>query len=667
MPVTTSPFFGINYGWTTGQAGWGDPVNTNFKVLSFLGKGAVDSFVAALPGSPSEGDSVVLTTDNKFYVRLSGAWLFITPQAGQEVNEISTGKRWQFSGSVWVEIASTESLKARVEDLEQFDVDLADTTDPLKGAGFVGWSRSPLTGGVDNVHRWLDGQSVNVYEETFVSLITSKPNPIDPKTWDWTPAIQAGIDYLNSIGGGALWFPTSVYPITTVTMKAGVALVGPTRRLTNVMALATGSIFGSPVLEASGTSTAAVVFPSDSWAAGISGLAIDCEAKAAGHGILLDDAAGVLRPGNWLRDVLIYSAPDRGVLIEAGNKEPSFERVFVRGGAAFGTAVTQVGWENNTTDAKFIDCFTGFCVLKGIHDNGGASRWEGCDVFGNQQIGVEVSGTSSRWVELQVDGSGSRGLHLNGADDANFINYTSLGNCASISDADVVVTGDCRSIQFVAPNMRGTIGTATHAFKEEGNNHAQVLGGVIGTSYGAPFDDRALAYWFIEGLANPIRELRVTAVPGVELNPNPFFTNYSAGAPVGWSLRNAATSVLRTTDLPTGGFLTGVTITSSATGVSGIQVDLTADLAKYLGMRIKVRGLFKGDSSTFLGNQRIDVFMGAAGDAVEIIPNDGSWGKRAVDAVIPLTATFLQIRLVAANGTTAGLLLGSTAVSIHIY
>ncbi len=103
MPATTSPFFGINYGWTTGESGWGSPINSNFKVLSFLGKGAVDSFVAALPGSPNEGDSVVLTTDNKFYVRIGGAWLFIQPQEGQEVNETSTGKRWQFSGSAWVD------------------------------------------------------------------------------------------------------------------------------------------------------------------------------------------------------------------------------------------------------------------------------------------------------------------------------------------------------------------------------------------------------------------------------------------------------------------------------------------------------------------------------------------------------------------------------------
>lgn len=128
MPAIQSPFFGINYGWTIGEASWGDPVNTNFKVLSFLGKGAVDEFVAALPGSPNDGDSVVLTTDNKFYVRLEGAWLFIQPQDGQEVNEIATGKRWKYSGS-WVEVLTSNSLETA----------LANSTDPLKGAGKVGF------------------------------------------------------------------------------------------------------------------------------------------------------------------------------------------------------------------------------------------------------------------------------------------------------------------------------------------------------------------------------------------------------------------------------------------------------------------------------------------------------------------------------------------------
>jgi len=175
MTVTTSPFFGINYGWATGQAGWGDPVNSNFKVLSFLGKGAVDSFVGTLPVSPSEGASVVLTTDNQFYVRLEGVWLFIEPQEGQEVNEIATGKRWQFNGS-WVEIASTEALKARVEDLEQFDTDLTDATTTPNGAGKVGYSYRQLVTHLDEVPHltdyWRTGDGSD-WQPAFARIVTA--------------------------------------------------------------------------------------------------------------------------------------------------------------------------------------------------------------------------------------------------------------------------------------------------------------------------------------------------------------------------------------------------------------------------------------------------------------------------------------------------------------
>lgn len=121
MPATVSPFFGINYGWSLGEAGWADPMNTNLQVLSFLGKGAVDSFVGSLPVSPANGVSVVYTVDNQFYFRMGGAWVFLPAEEGQEVNETTTGKRWKFSGVVWVEIQTSAALTSRVVSLESFD------------------------------------------------------------------------------------------------------------------------------------------------------------------------------------------------------------------------------------------------------------------------------------------------------------------------------------------------------------------------------------------------------------------------------------------------------------------------------------------------------------------------------------------------------------------
>lgn len=194
MPATTSPFFGINYGWSLGEASWGDPVNSNFKVLSFLGKGAVDSFVATLPVSPSEGDSVVLTTDNQFYVRLGGVWLFIQPQEGQEVNEIATGKRWKFESGSWVEIPSTTALKA----------DLANTSDPLKGAAIV----SSLQLSLDKITPY------NVLKHIPRNLHASIIDRTIPLSTDLLPYLNAAVLALyTEHGGGVLYFPQGLYPI----------------------------------------------------------------------------------------------------------------------------------------------------------------------------------------------------------------------------------------------------------------------------------------------------------------------------------------------------------------------------------------------------------------------------------------------------------------------
>lgn len=599
-----------------------------------------------------------LRTSNGYVFR-NGAPTFLYIDGNYSVLVQDKKHRQIYYVADFLSIGTSQALS--VSTFNAFVASLASTV----GSTLIGWIRSAMTSQITTVGQMLSAQNVSIWE--YASLVVSKPNPADPTTWDWTPAIQSAIDTISAAGGGSLEFRASTYPITAITMKAGVVLLGPVKRLENVMALATASIFGGAALKASGTAAAAITYPSNSWAAGASGIALDCTQKSAGHGILLDDAAGVLRPGNFFRDVLVYAAPDRGIMIKSGNKEPSFERVFVRGGLDFAGAVTVVGWDNNTTDATFTGCWAGFCQSRGILDNGGASRWINPDIFGNNDVGVEVKGSSSDWDRLQVDGSGGRGLFINGADDANFVNYVSIGNCVTTPDADVVLTGDCRSIQFVAPKMRGSTGFITAAFRDEGSNTVQVLGGVIATAYPESFNDRALAYWHIDSACNPVRELRPVMVPGMEMNENPFFTTYSGAAPVGWTGRSGGTAVLRTVDLPSGGVTTGTTITSSAVGTSGIQIDLTADVAKYLGMRIRVRGLFKGDSSTLVNNQQIQIFFGAGGIATEIIPNDGTWNKRAVDAVIPLSSTFLQIRLVAANNTTAGVDLGATAVSVKIY
>lgn len=67
--------------------------------------------------------------------------------------------------------------------------DVANATDPEKGAGMTGWTRAPLAQSIANVHQMLDAQAVSPWE--FAHLVSVRPKAADPTTWDWTPAFAA--------------------------------------------------------------------------------------------------------------------------------------------------------------------------------------------------------------------------------------------------------------------------------------------------------------------------------------------------------------------------------------------------------------------------------------------------------------------------------------------
>lgn len=54
------------------------------------------------------------------------------------------------------------------------------------GAKMSGWKRSPLTSAISTVGQMLDAQGRSIWE--FADLVTNKPDPANPNTWDWTPA-----------------------------------------------------------------------------------------------------------------------------------------------------------------------------------------------------------------------------------------------------------------------------------------------------------------------------------------------------------------------------------------------------------------------------------------------------------------------------------------------
>lgn len=82
------------------------------------------------------------------------------------------------------------------------------------GAGYIGWERAPRTPLGTGVAGYLDNTRLSLWEPRFVGLAV-KPNPMDPATWDWGPAIQAAIDYIINLAiakGSTYGVPTLIVP-----------------------------------------------------------------------------------------------------------------------------------------------------------------------------------------------------------------------------------------------------------------------------------------------------------------------------------------------------------------------------------------------------------------------------------------------------------------------
>lgn len=100
------------------------------------------------------------------------------------------------------------------------------STDITKGSNLVAWARAKPVGPTLNIAHALNTSEVSVWE--FANLITSKPNPNDPQTWDWYPALQAAINYVLNyvsqtavnaamLGSKRLYIPAGIY-LTSATL-----------------------------------------------------------------------------------------------------------------------------------------------------------------------------------------------------------------------------------------------------------------------------------------------------------------------------------------------------------------------------------------------------------------------------------------------------------------
>lgn len=172
MAQQISPFIEAKYGWGYGADNWDAGMDENLLKFSFMFDGRVDGVIASLPTAVN-GQSYFLTTDNRFYFAVGTTW-YSSPCPQYFVFKIkSTGDYYQFDGSSAVQIDSPAQAESRFTSIEatlsslgtaafedvadlatqaELDIasaqanaytdalrdDLADDSDPAKGAAIVG-------------------------------------------------------------------------------------------------------------------------------------------------------------------------------------------------------------------------------------------------------------------------------------------------------------------------------------------------------------------------------------------------------------------------------------------------------------------------------------------------------------------------------------------------
>lgn len=336
MAAQNSPFVEGTYGWPYGSSGWNTEMDLNLVKFSYLHDRNIDAIVSSLPAIV-DGKAYFNTADNRLYFDANGQrYSSVTPK-WFEVTLRTTGEVYQFDG------AALNLVPNSVDYTDELRDELADTVAPENGAALVGWKRSALSTAISSAKEMLNAQPVSIWE--FAGFVTSKPNPSDPSTWDWTPAFNAANTY-----AGLQPNPIDI----TVTRKLGVA---STVKIT--ARYATLNCKNGTILALSGfTSETAVVQFGDNaggfvWSGYGSHLHVDCNYQRL-------IAVDFNRPltGAFYSSVRTERSKFRGIQVSTGfglkiDKYDIRMPMILDGGAPTNADVDSIGLYVLTTDCDF--------------------------------------------------------------------------------------------------------------------------------------------------------------------------------------------------------------------------------------------------------------------------------------------------------------------------
>lgn len=116
-----------------------------------------------------------------------------------------------------------ESGGSTIPEIASLKSDLASQTDAL-GSNLVNWHRLPNTYNTDTVAYKLSTTPVSPLE--FTNLITSKPTPEDPTTWDWYPALAACMTEAGTTGQSVQLPPIKMKTSQSIQVPKGLKVYG---------------------------------------------------------------------------------------------------------------------------------------------------------------------------------------------------------------------------------------------------------------------------------------------------------------------------------------------------------------------------------------------------------------------------------------------------------
>jgi hypothetical protein len=104
---------GLKGDYAVGDDDWGPEMDANLLKLSVLLQAGIIGRVAAVPGSPAEGDAYVLTAAphaQTVAVYDDGAWVYYTPLEGWWVYDRGTNNFIVFGGATWANYVADADL-----------------------------------------------------------------------------------------------------------------------------------------------------------------------------------------------------------------------------------------------------------------------------------------------------------------------------------------------------------------------------------------------------------------------------------------------------------------------------------------------------------------------------------------------------------------------------